>query len=185
MNMQAKTSELVRPIDVAALRLQGQQSIEIEASAAERTAIAKRLGVPKIDLLSAGLVAEPWKGEGVRVHGEYRAVLEQTCVVTLEPIPVTLSEPVEVFFAAESAAPDQELEEMLDPEAPDPPEPLPASGFIEAGELVVQLLAVALDPYPRKPGAAFAGGPGAQTGTEPPENSPFAKLAALKRPEKG
>jgi hypothetical protein len=185
MNPGAQASELVRLIDLAALRLQGQQSLEIEASAAERGAIARRLGVPRMDSLSASLVAEPWKGEGVRIHGEYRAALEQTCVVTLEPIAVTLTEPLEVCFGTEAAGISEALDEALDPEAPDPPEPLPEGNFLNAGELIVQLLAVALDPYPRSPGAVFAEAKGTAADPGTAENRPFSKLAALKQPEKG
>src|SRR3546814_2875701 len=41
---------------------------------------------------------------------------------------------------------------VIDPSADDPAEVLPAEG-LDLGELVVQELAVALDPYPRAPGA--------------------------------
>ncbi len=68
-------------------------------------------------------------------------------------------------------------EVLVDPEGVDPAEPLPAEG-IDLGELVVQELAVALDPYPRKPGAEVP------AEYRPPEvetkEGPFAALKALK-----
>jgi len=42
--------------------------------------------------------------------------------------------------------------------------------------VTLEFLALALDPYPRKPGAVFA-----EPAPEEPPESPFAKLARLKR----
>jgi hypothetical protein len=54
-------------------------------------------------------------------------------------------------------------------------------GRIDLGEAVAQQLAIALDPYPRAPGAGlgpdgFTAGPGNTAGKQP-----FAALAALKK----
>jgi hypothetical protein len=66
---------------------------------------------------------------------------------------------------------------VVDPEADDPPEVLPAEG-LDLGELVVQELAVVLDPYPRAPGAEV---PAEFQPSEAEEvKGPFAALAALK-----
>jgi hypothetical protein len=179
------TGELPRALDVKALPREGARHIEIEATSGERAAIAARLGILRLDSLTASLDAEPWERDGACIRGRYRAVLEQACVVTLEPIAVSLDEPVEVYFEGRAGElPDGEGVVVLDPEAPDPPEPVPGTGVIEVGELVVQLLAVALDPYPRKPGAAFAPAAGEASQPAAPE-SPFAKLAALKPRQKG
>jgi hypothetical protein len=56
----------------------------------------------------------------------------------------------------------------------DPPEPLD-SGHIDLAALAVEFLALALDPFPRKPGAVFADAPDVET-----EGGPFAALSALK-----
>jgi hypothetical protein len=59
------------------------------------------------------------------------------------------------------------------------PEPLPADA-IDLGEAVVQQLAVALDPYPRKPGAEI---PAEYSGAADTDGrgGPFASLARLRR----
>ena len=57
----------------------------------------------------------------------------------------------------------------------DPPEPI-VDGAIDLGGITLEFLALALDPYPRKPGASFESSAG-DTGIE----SPFAALAKLKR----
>jgi hypothetical protein len=56
----------------------------------------------------------------------------------------------------------------------EPPD-LIVDGQIDFGAVVVEFLALALDPYPRKPGAAFAGGD-----PEPVRQSPFEALRDLK-----
>ena len=76
------------------------------------------------------------------------------------------------------AARDKEVE--IDPESEDPPEPL-EGGALDLGELVSEELALALDPYPRKPGVAPVDlSFGAPEEESDEEDSPFAALAALK-----
>ena len=52
--------------------------------------------------------------------------------------------------------------------------------FIDVGEAVAEQLALALDPYPRAPGASFAEG----GESEQPEDSPFKVLAGLVKKDK-
>ena len=55
------------------------------------------------------------------------------------------------------------------------------NGIIDLGELAAQHLGVALDPYPRKPGAAFGE---AQFGGNEKRENPFIKLAELAKKPK-
>jgi uncharacterized metal-binding protein YceD (DUF177 family) len=168
-------SELERPFDLAHLNRDGPTSLAIEASAPERAAIAARLGILAIDKLKSDLQIMPEGQDGIVVSGVISAAVVQNCVVSLEPLEAAIAEPFAVHFAGPGAAP-QGPEEDVDLEAPDPPESLPASGVIPLGELIIQHLALALDPYPRKPGAHFVHHD--EAGATP--ESPFAKLAALK-----
>ena len=62
-----------------------------------------------------------------------------------------------------------------DGEVPDPPEPI-VGGIIDLGRLATDAVFLGIDPYPRKPGAAFD-----VPATPPdPEDHPFAALKALK-----
>lgn len=142
----------------------------IVASPAERAALAKRLGLVALERLEAEL-ALAWRAGGtvLAVSGRFQASLVQRCVVTLELLPATLDEPLELTFATHRTPPG---EEPLDPDAP---EPLPPGG-LDLGEEVAQALSLALDPYPRKPGASLP-----DAATAPPEG-PFAGLKALKPP---
>jgi hypothetical protein len=171
-------AEFPRPVGVGEVFRKGGLSLTLEATPAEREAIARRLGLVALSTLRAELSLAPWQ-DGLMVRGALTADLSQSCVVTLEPVPAHLAEPVEARYlpGADAGLLTQD-ETLADPDAPDPPEPLPAGGTLDLGELIIQHLAVALDPYPRKPGVAF---------TPPAEDlqalGPFAKLSALKRPK--
>jgi hypothetical protein len=64
-------------------------------------------------------------------------------------------------------------------ELPDPPDPI-IGGRIDLGALAAEFLSLGLDPYPRKPGVDFE----APEGDAPGEESPFAALGKLRRPER-
>jgi hypothetical protein len=170
--------------------------IVIDASEAERKAVAKLLRILSVDQLHADLTATR-EGDRIRVMGLVTAVAQQACVVTLDPVVETLSEPVEVVFAPREEAealmrkaglPDEDDIDKLDLSAidmsaidldmlsnPDAlPEPI-IDGNIDFGQIAYDAVAVGLDPYPRKPGVIFEA---------PPEpegfGSAFGALKALK-----
>jgi uncharacterized metal-binding protein YceD (DUF177 family) len=123
-------------------------------------------------------------GSRVLVGGRFEADIVQACVVTLEPIPARIVEEVALTFAEEVVIPDKpradrmtdlaEIEVQLSEE--DPPEPI-VGGRFDPGPVLVELLSLALDPYPRKPGVAFIMPDGQG------DISPFAALSRLKKPE--
>src|SRR3546814_14367763 len=72
---------------------------KIEADAGERAALAERLDLISLDRLEAKLHAKfVAGGPVVRVAGSFQASAAQSCVVTLEPVPAVLDEPVETRF---------------------------------------------------------------------------------------
>ena len=82
-------------------------------------------------------------------------------------------------------APDEPSPEALlqdDEDLEDLPDPI-VNGRIDLGGLVAETLVLGLDPYPRKPGVAFADPTPAAP--EPPEASPFAVLRGLKPGDEG
>jgi len=160
-------------------RLGGPKVTEsFEASAEERLAVARRLGILGVDRLAAELTVKSLGAGQFRVEGPWEAEVRQACVVTLEPVADSVSGRLEAAFeAADGLAERFGSEVLVDPEAADPAEPLPEAG-IDLGELVVQELAVALNPYPRAPGAEV---PAAYRPPEVDEDTgPFAALRALK-----
>ena len=91
---------LTRVVRVDALPREGQ-TVTIEASPAERKALASLHGLPAIAALTATLRLEPAGSGGARVTGAVHGELTQTCVVSLEPFEATVDEAVDVRFAPE------------------------------------------------------------------------------------
>jgi len=161
-------------------------AMHLVAGPEERAALARRFGLVAIDRFSAEARitrarARDESGPVIRVELAIEADLVQTCVVTLAPLAAEVRESgLIVEYALEEGGPEigqparRDIE--IAPEAPDPPEPLEDGGF-DLGELAAQHLALALDPYPRAPGAAVAEGEGRPGEVE----SPFAALKSWPR----
>jgi uncharacterized metal-binding protein YceD (DUF177 family) len=155
------------------------QSIEIEASPAERAAMAALYKLPSIEALSASLTVKRVARGGVRVTGAVHGALTQLCVVSLEPFPATVDEEIDVRFAPQSddkphRRPSDEPEtfSIADEDEPDPI----IDDKIDLGALAAEFFALGLDPYPRKPGASF------EPSAEPDAAvSPFSSLADAAR----
>jgi hypothetical protein len=165
-----------RSIHVGEIPASGRR-FTIEASEAERAAVARMLGLPAIAKLSAELTVSPFGRDGLAVDGTVSATLTQVCVASSEDFDSDVVAPVEIRFSPEGRDPDEDidLDELIDPDAEDPPDRL-VDGRIDLGVVAGEFLALALDPYPRKPGATFE-----EPGDEP-DASPFAALSALKKP---
>ncbi len=170
-------NEFSRTVEVEKIAPRGGHSVTIAAEPAERVAVAKRLGLLGLDALTADLTVErAADGVSFTTVGRFDAEVVQECVVSLTPLPAKLHDVVSGHFV-----PPQRLKAMGEPEEiEDPlaeiPEPI-INGTIDLGELVVQHLALALDPYPRQPGVSPAlprtVAPAADT------QKPFAGLASL------
>ncbi len=147
----------------------------LEADAGERAAIAKAYGCLAVHDLRGELKLSR-KGDDLRVSGMLLAEVDQPCVVTLEPVRALIREEVALVFAPPTERParaGEAEEEDIGLADEDPPEAL-IDGRADLGEALLQFFALALDPYPRKPGAAFAQPEGADLA------HPFAALARLK-----
>lgn len=158
---------------------------QLSANAEECAALATRFGIPGVTHLWGVLtVSRPGRGPAIRVAGRIEAEVTQTCVVSLEPIAQQVSEGFVQRYTLE-AVPEPEEEVFSDPDAEEPPEPLTGDS-LDLGEVLAEQLALALDPYPRAPGAtlqqASFGTP--HTAEElAAARSPFAALKNLKTPD--
>jgi len=164
-------------VEVAELPPEGL-TFAIDADEMQRAAMAARLGVDEISRLTASLKVTRDSGDGVYlVEGEVRASLTQTCVVTLDPLAAEVDSPVLVRYAEFDDGGEDEIDWDLLPDDQDPPEPLRDGGTIDLGELVVEQLALEIDPFPRTPGLPYAD---RSSGGEEATENPFSALAALR-----
>ena len=171
----SQDSEFSRPIDAASLAADSLD-FEIVASPAECAALASRFGVLAIHSLTAALrLKKLGKRGGFKLEGQFVATVDQSCVISLEPVTTEISEEVSATFSQgagfEGAAVD------IEPEEEDPPEPIGQDG-IDAGEVVAQHLALALPAYPRSDKARWDQSRWQDQGSESPQN-PFAVLKPL------
>jgi uncharacterized metal-binding protein YceD (DUF177 family) len=168
--------EFSRSLPLSRLGPQGLRQ-HVSANSAERQAVASRLGLKALNRLEADLIVTARAGgKLVEVEGDLFAEVTQTCVVTLDPVESALQEHfLQRFTIDPEFAQSDEI--VVDVEEDDAPEPL-ADEEVDLGEAVVQQLALALDPYPRKAGARLE-----WRETEEDESNPFAVLKQLKKDE--
>jgi uncharacterized metal-binding protein YceD (DUF177 family) len=152
------------------------ERVDLVADEAERGAIARRLALPSVDRLEAHVTLAK-TGEIVRASGRLSASLDQSCVVTNEPVPAHIDEPFELVFMPEPAASGHDEEIELG-EA-DCDVVFYEGVAIDLGTAIADTLALSLDPYPRSAGADAAL---KEAGVPTEEQaSPFAALAQLKK----
>jgi uncharacterized metal-binding protein YceD (DUF177 family) len=147
---------------------------QISANAEERAALAQRFDLQAIDRLEADFTLRRAGNGVIHVKGIVRGEVVQSCVVTLEPVPATIEDEFAADFAAEAEGPSED--EEIDFEAAHPPEPI-RNGHIDLGELAAEHLSLALDPYPRAPGAQLAQG----SDQAEPEERPVNPFSILKK----
>ncbi len=179
----AAPAELSRPVTVADIPPEGRE-VEITASAEEAAALARRFDLIAVDRLTARVRLRTTMTGEIEVTGDLAGDVVQRCVVTLEPVVGSVADSFALRFSREYT----EEDEVFDEDAP-LLEPWPGAE-IDAGEIVAQHLALALDPYPRAPGAevpAPAAGNGADDVANGGGGGPFAVLERLrdKLPDKG
>ena len=152
----------------------GALTLSLAAEPTERAAIAADLGLIELGRLTARLLVRAWM-DGAEITGRLSATVTQECGVTLDPFESEIEADIRLHVVPPGSphAPDEAGELELDPEADDPPDVMSAPE-IDLGDVVVEHLALSLDPFPRKPGAEF----------EPPPaeavESPFSVLKGLK-----
>ena len=146
--MTAGVPEFSRRVELA--RLGALEAVHpIAAKVEEREALARRFGLLSLDRLKAEIRLQRLARGIVRLSGRLGADVVQACVVSLEPVASVLELDFTVLYG--SAEPSKTV--MVDLETDDA-EPFDGDA-IDIGEAVVQQLALALDPYPRAPGASL------------------------------
>jgi len=124
----------------------------IAAKVEEREALARRFDLLSLDRLEAEIRLQRLAVGVVRLSGWLGADVVQACVVSLEPVASVLEQDFTVLYG--STQPGKTV--IVDLET-DEVEPFDGDA-IDIGEAVAQQLALALDPYPRAPGASLEWG---------------------------
>lgn len=141
---------------------------ELDASEEECRALAERFGIPAVLFLRCRFTLRRLSRAVVAGSGQLTARVIRVCVVTLDNFEMDLTETFSVRFVPEGTE-----SADIDPETEDE---IPYSGdVIDLGEAAAEQLALALEPYPRRPGAELA------IRKEEPEVHPFTALGELRR----
>jgi uncharacterized metal-binding protein YceD (DUF177 family) len=183
-------SEIERIVDVDHTG-PGGTALEISATDSERAALAKRFGFLDLPAFSARVTVDRKPGDRIVVEGRLRGKIVQACILTLDPVTQDLDETFRIVFKqglAEEKDPESG-EALVNPQA-DAPEPLPGN-LLDVGEIVAEQLALAAEPYPRRPGAKLENvlpkpRKDGRPGRHETRRHPFADLAALRdKPRRG
>ncbi len=165
-------SRIVKLSDLGATPLIG----EATASDEECAALAKRFDLPGIESLSASYELL-FETDRLSFTGRLESRLTQSCAISGDDLPVTISEDFAIAFVEiEEIRNNEEQEVELESEDCDVLEY--SDSRIDVGEALAQTLFLALDPYPQGPNADKTRHSGELKTEE--EAGPFAALAALK-----
>lgn len=144
--------EFSRPVDIRGITA---EPVRLSATAAERSALAKRFDIVAVGRLEAEIALEA-EGAVVSAKGILDADIVQSCAVSGEDLPATIHESIDVrFVPAETLEVEQpETEVELDADE------LDIIGYngsaFDLGEAVAQSLALAIDPFATGPEADAA-----------------------------
>ncbi|MBU7579803.1 MAG: DUF177 domain-containing protein [Porphyrobacter sp.] len=128
--------------------------VVIEATEAERTALAARFGLGAVEALRADIALEQ-RPRAIRATGRLVAAIQQPCAISGEDFPVTIDEAVDLRFVEQHQRPATDDEE-IELEADDCDEIEFSGDMFDLGEAVAQTLGLAIDPYAEGPGADAA-----------------------------
>ena len=153
--------------------------LDLSANEEERRSVARRLGLASLRCFEAHVALSVEGRTTIRAQGRLQAAVDQSCVVTGEPVPAHVDEAFELLFVPEpqSENPDEEIELG----AADCDITFHDGAQIDLGSALADTLALSLDPYPRSAGADAAMREAGIITEE--QASPFAALARLKRTE--
>ncbi|MEN3973584.1 DUF177 domain-containing protein [Emcibacter sp. SYSU 3D8] len=169
--------ELHRPFDIVSLP-DGGRHIEISPSDAERDAIARRLDLLAVaDFAVRGRLDPLRRGRSAIFNGRMTAALTQRCIITGDPVDAAIDEEIHVRLLTEDES-DKRTEVEIDADEDDLE--IAEEGIVDLGEICVQYLAIALDPYPRAPGAQAPALPEEVDSADVVKPNPFAVLKKLK-----
>ncbi|MGA7328026.1 MAG: hypothetical protein WBX25_26945 [Rhodomicrobium sp.] len=147
-----------------------------EASKEELRALQDYAALHDLPSLKAEVKVTPLGAGKFRVSGKLSANIVQSSVVDLSAVSSAIDETFSIDYWPEDSIERRESETVLLDN--DPPEPL-INGRIPIGQLLAEILAVSMDPYPRNGEDKFEW----QPPMAEPQTSPFEGLTRF-RPKK-
>lgn len=154
---------------------QAGRDIEFVAEPEERAALTEWAGVRAVKAFSGKATLRRLSTTRFAIRASFEAEIEQTCVVTLEPMTSQLSGELsrELFYCEAADSEGGELTLAAgDDDAPD----TVTSYKYDVCLPLLEEFSLSINPYPRKEGAVFA----EKTGESKERNNPFAALKVLK-----
>jgi hypothetical protein len=151
-----------------------------EATPQELDAIAASLGIIACHSLHAAYTIRALGGGRYKLTGTCKANVTQACVITLEPIDDRVTFDLDAEFVPDTslAMTETDTEEVEVSTLPEI-EPI-ENGGLDVGRVIFEAFAAGINPYPKKPDAAFAWD---DPRVKDPKTHPFAALAQLKPKE--
>ena len=160
-----------------------EAKITLTPSAPERVAIANWLGALSVESFEAVVRIARTGDDRYSYDAEFAVGVTQACVVTLEPVSSTLEGEFHRSYVIAPKTARRETEQSrsrkIEVIATEEDEPeLVVGSEIDLAAPILEELALALDPYPRAPGAELP----ATEAPQPVDEGPFAVLKKLKQP---
>ncbi|MEO1241828.1 MAG: DUF177 domain-containing protein [Pseudomonadota bacterium] len=152
-------------VDVRSLTPAGKK-YHLKAGPNECAKIAKRLGVIAVHLCEGDIHIGATKTV-ITISGTVRGAMTRECVASLEEMEEAVADSFELEFFRDESAIDPE-DDSVEWDLAE----IHEGDVFDIGELLVQQLSLAMDPFPRKEGAP---GLAAEYGAED-SGSPFAEL---------
>jgi uncharacterized metal-binding protein YceD (DUF177 family) len=155
------------------------RDLKVSLDEATRARVAEELRLTAVDSFEATLTVAPLRG-GIRAQGRLVAEIVQPSVVSFEPVGQKIDEAVDRVFLPEphghqKPTPGSEL--FVDLEDDDFPDHIDGPE-VDLSALLIETLALAIDPYPRREGESLDS-LGVDLGNGP--SGPFAGLEKLKK----
>ena len=154
------------------------RSIEVAPDAAARGELAKILNVEAVEAMQASLTVTPLRG-GIRALGRLSARIVQASVVSFEPVYQDIDEAIDRVFLPQSTdhVPTPGSEVFVDLEDDDFPDHIDGPE-VDLSALLIETIALAIDPYPRRPGESLES---LGLNIDGEASGPFAALTKLKK----
>jgi len=149
-----RVPEFHRPIDAARAVSRGE-AILVTADATERGNLARRLDLPAIHAFGGSVTVRGERRGLFAVEGSFEASVTQTCVVSMNEFRQDYAEDFVVYFIRDHSGKEPSSDAVdFDPDD-DRALAEPFDGeTLDLGEILAQQLSLALDPFPREPGAS-------------------------------